>query len=87
MRTRENTSPANSPLGYEECPQWRGGLLGILPEARTHTRACAARLPGSGWGEGLSLLGGLSPISKPCLPVNVLSSAANCIYGFSEFSE
>lgn len=33
MRTRENLSLANLPLGYRESPEQREGLLSILPEA------------------------------------------------------
>lgn len=89
MRTRENTSPANLPLGHGESP-WGRGLLEILPEPCTRLSAGRSGLPvAMGGSEGAEPWGWevFSSTQIHCLSVKVLSSAASCIYGFLEFSE
>ena len=73
-------SPANPPLGYGVSSVERG-CWGSCPKPRG-----AGAAGGQGQGEGPPL-GALLPSSNHCPPVNALSSAANCIYGFLEFSE
>lgn len=82
MRTRENLSLANLPLGYRESPEQRDCSPSCQKPGRSRATA------GYGWGwKAWPLKRALLPSQSYCLPVNVLSLAANCIYGFLEFSE
>ena len=71
-----------TPHWVTRSPQGVGGCWGSCPKPRE--AGAAGGLAGV---KGPPILGALLPSPDHCLLVNALSSTANCIYGFLEFSK